>query len=190
MKKIALAIVIFTLLASIISGTMLVNFAYANPMPTDPVISIESPVDKTYDVNSLVLNITIVTKYDGYYFTSTRRGVSYSLDGNTKIAVAEIDYTFDEEEKASTFNGSAVLSELTNGPHSLTIFAEYDYDVKIIQSQKSSNFTIDTKSNSSIDTGANSFPTTLVIGTIVTAAIVGVGLIVYFKKRINEAESA
>ena len=165
------------LTVSLILGVQFVKLVEANPMPTDPVISIETPIDKTYDVNSLVLTITIVTKYDGYYFTSARRIVSYSLDGNTKVTIVEIDYTYDEEEKASTFNGSAVLSELADGSHSLIVYAKYDYDVKMIQSQSSINFTVDTR--------ANSFPTSLIIASSVTVAVflIGSGLLLYGIKR-------
>lgn len=186
MKRTSLALtLILVLLFSGVAGTILVKVAKANPFPTDPVISIESPANKTYNINSLVLNITIVTKYDGYYFTSARRLVSYSIDGKADVPIAETDYSYDQDEKASTFNGSAFLPELTDGPHKLTVYAKYDYDVHIIESQSSICFTIDTTPSPTPTPSGQPplFPTTFVLASVVSVAVVGVGLLVYFKKH-------
>jgi hypothetical protein len=190
MKRTASALtLILALLFSGVAGTILVKVTKANPFPTDPVISIESPANKTYNVNSLVLNITIVTKYDGYYFTSASRLVSYSIDGKADVPIAETDYSYDQDEKASTFNGSAILPELTNGPHNLTVYAKYDYDAHIIESQSSIYFTIDATSSSTLSPTPTPsgqpplFPTTFVLASVVSVAVVGAGLIIYFKKR-------
>ena len=186
MKRTAVALtLILVLMFSGVAGAILVKVAKANPFPTEPVISIESPANKTYNVNSLVLGVTIVTKYDGYYFTSARRLVSYSIDGKADVPIAETDYSYNRDEKASTSNGSAILTELTDGPHKLTVYAKYDYDVHIIESQSSIYFTIDTTPLPTPTPSGQQplFPTTFVLASVVSVVVVGGGLILYLKKR-------
>jgi N-acetylneuraminic acid mutarotase len=80
--------------------------------------------------------------------------LSYSLDGGAKVPLL----------------GNTSLSDLVNGDHTLTIYA----------TAENGNTSTLQKINFKVD---NTFTTILVIATIVTVAIVIIGLIVYFKKR-------
>jgi hypothetical protein len=208
MKRKASALIpIWALLFSALAGTLFINLANANPFPTYPVISIESPTNKTYTANSLFLNVTLVTQWDGLYFTSTRRLVSYCIDGKESIPITQAEYRFDSEKQASIFSGSAVLTDLAEGTHNLRVNAEYDYgNGKVFVSDSNVNFTIDPTYSPSPSPSPNStaspsppatlspeptstpepesFPTAPVAAaSVASVAVVGVGLLVYFKKR-------
>ena len=145
-RKIALtAILTSAFLISLVAGTQVVEVARANPFPTYPVISIESPTNKTYTANLLFLNVTLVTQWDGLYFTSENRIVNYCIDGKESIQVTQTEYKFDAEKQASIFSGSAVLVDLTEGTHNLRVNAEYHYDngKQVFVSNSNVNFTID-----------------------------------------------
>jgi hypothetical protein len=141
-RKASTLLLISWLAVSTLTAIEFTSLTKANPFPTDPVISIESPVNKIYLVNSLALNVTVRTKYDGWFFTSAKTLV-YSIDGKANVSITETNYTYDEEQHESTFSGSAFLSELTDGLHSITVYAEYDYDTRIFEAQSSTYFTID-----------------------------------------------
>lgn len=180
MKRPALApALIFTLLCYVVAGTQLSLLAKADPspLPINPIITIESLTNSTYNVNTLALNVTIKTIKTSFEGTNvaqnTTRVVSYSLDGKSGGFIAETSYSYED----SIFIGSAVLSELTEGPHNITVRAEYDYNPYGIhrESQSSVYFRIDT---------TPPFPTVLVVATsVASVAIVGAGLFCYFRKR-------
>jgi hypothetical protein len=161
------ALTIIFILAFSFLGT--INLITANPFPTNPEISILSPVNKTYDVKSLVLDIEIETQFDGYYFTSTRR-VSYSIDGNTAVSATETNYSYSSENKTSKTKYTAILPDLTEGLHYLTVYAEYDYDVKIISSQTGVHFTIET--NSEPTSEIPEFPSWILLPLLLVATLV------------------
>jgi hypothetical protein len=149
--------------------------------PNNPIIIIESPTNSTYNVTSLTLNVTIKTMKTLFEGTdpaqNTTRVVTYSLDGESPKVITEISYDYNTSLGSNvTFTGLAVLPELTDGTHNVTVHAEYDYNPYGIhrESESSVYFLIDTTSP---------FPNTLVIASVITVAFVGVGLLVYFKKR-------
>ena len=191
-KKVQLAF-ISVLLFLAAAGTQMISLTKANPFPTDPIISIESPVDKTYTVDSIVLNVIVVTKYEGWYITASAKTLVYRLDGETSVSITETNYSYDEEHYESTFTGSAILSELTDGPHSLTVYAEYDYGDRIFEAQSSTYFTIDLPNGTSSPTptpelspspkpqDSEPLPTIIASASLVTTA--GAGFLFYFKKR-------
>jgi len=83
----------------------------------------------------------------------------------------------------SPFEGSARLTELTDGPHNLTVCGVFDYFsnpkytmfFSHTESESTVFFTIDTK---------QPLPTVPVVAaSAVTIAAVGLGLLLYFKKR-------
>jgi len=79
--------------------------------------------------------------------------MGYSLDGQDNITVT----------------GNATISGLANGLHNVTVYARDEFGN--IGASETIYFRIE------------SFPTTLVIASVVTAAIIGIGLLVYFKKH-------
>jgi hypothetical protein len=150
--------------------------------PTNPIIIIESPTNSTYNVTSLTLNVTIKTMKTLFEGTdpaqNTTRVVTYSVDGESPRVITETGYNYNTSLGSNvTFIGSAVLPELPDGPHNITVHAEYDYNPYDIhrESESSVYFTIDT---------TPPFPTALVVAASgASVAVVGLGLLVYFKKR-------
>jgi len=148
MKKTSIFVLIL-LLCSLLVTSFNSNPAKANPFPTNPEITIISPTNTTYNNNSLLLKIKITTQYDGYYFNSTEKRISYSLDRQENIPIGITSYSYNEDTKTSTVEASTVLTDLTQGTHSLTVYVEYDYEVHVIDSNSSISFSIDSP---------NSFP--------------------------------
>jgi len=160
MKKTALTLIV-VLLVSLRVGVQIVNIAEANPYPpvyyfTDPpVISIHSPKNETY-ANSVLLNF-IVTKPEWWIGTpgfspehyQTFDDLVYYVDGRYYAYVSIVD-----KNLTSPLNYAMRLSNLTDGVHSLTVYAyatgsvwdQYglcDYHVRV-NSSSIVNFTLDT----------------------------------------------
>ena len=212
MKRPEFAVILISaLLVSALAGVHVVKVAKANPFPTYPVISIESPTNKTYTTNTLFLNVTLVTKWDGVYFTSESRTVSYRIDGKFFL-ISQMAYRFDSENQASILSGSAVLTNLTEGTHNLRVNAAYSYDngKQVFASNSNVTFTIDPTYSPSLSPSPSPSPTpiatpsptatpspeptstlepepflTVPVAAVSAVSVVAVnaGLLVYFKKR-------
>ena len=163
MKKRGIASIIALLLIICFYST--IQPTKANPMPTNPEITIVTPTNTTYTTNSLSLNIKIATQYDGYYFNSSERRITYSLDEKENVALKQINYSYNQDIKTSVVEASTLLTELTQGDHSLTVYVEYDYDVHVIDATSSVNFSISPH---------NSFPILelITIGVVITFIII------------------
>ena len=153
-----------------------IKLTKANPFPTNPIITIVTPTQQTYNTTSLTLNIKITTQYDGYYFNSSERRIAYSLDEKEKVSLGQTNYSYDPDTKTSIVEASTVLSELTQGTHSLTVYVEYDYDVQVINSTSSIDFSI----NSS-----NSFPV-IELTSIAAVMTFITSIFIFYKKRRRE----
>ncbi len=150
--------------------------------PTNPVIIIESPTNSTYNVSALTLNVTIKTMKtlfedtDPEKMPNTTRSVTYTLDGEKPKVVTETSYNPNVTVGSSViFTGSAVLPELTEGPHNITVHAEYDYNPYDIhcESESTAYFTIET---------TPPFPTTVAAASTCLVIVVG-GLLLYLKRK-------
>jgi hypothetical protein len=84
----------------------------------------------------------------------------YSLDGGENVTVT----------------GNTTLTELPNGLHSVVVYANDTFGN--MGRSEAVTFTVD---------ASEPFPTTLVIASVGSVAIVGLGLLVYFKKRKKES---
>ncbi len=171
MKKRGIASIIALLLIICFYST--IQPTKANPMPTNPEITIVNPTNTTYTTNSLSLNIKIATLYDGYYFNSSERRITYSLDEKETLSLEQMNYSYNQDTKTSTVEASTVLTELTQGAHKLTVYVEYDYEVQVIDSTSSINFSINTP---------NSFPILELITIAVVITFITM-IFVYFKKN-------
>jgi parallel beta-helix repeat protein len=69
-----------------------------------------------------------------------------------------------------TVMGNVTLLELTNGVHNITVYAEDTFGNEGASETIIFNINV-------------AFPTTLVVASVITVAVVGIGLLVYFKKR-------
>jgi len=78
-------------------------------------------------------------------------------------------YSLDGQETV-TINGNTTLSGLSNGLHNITVYARDEFENT--GASETISFSVDVP-----------FPTILVIVPIVSVAVVGVGVLVYFKRR-------
>jgi hypothetical protein len=94
---------------------------------------------------------------------------SIPLGFTVNEAVAQITYSLDGKDNVS-ITGNATLSGLANGLHNVTVYAKDEFGNK--GASETVSFSVDVP-----------FPTILVIAPTVSAAVVGIGLLVYLKKR-------
>ena len=114
---------------------------------TPPKIALLSPVNQVFNESTIPLIFTVDKQVNL---------IGYSLDCQDNITVA----------------GNATLSELTNGVHNITVYAEDTFGNE--GASETIIFNIDVP---------EPFPTTLVLASVITVAVVSIGLLVYFKKR-------
>jgi hypothetical protein len=120
---------------------------------TSPIISVFSPQDKAYDTPDVPLNFTV---------NEPVSQIAYSLDGQENV----------------TIHGNTTLTNLPYGKHNVTIYAIDE--AGNVGTSETINFTISAPEQPEPE----AFPSELVAtasGASIT--IVGVGLLVYFKKR-------
>ena len=119
---------ISTLLLSTYVGTKLILSTTANPINSPGIyckISIQSPANKTYNVNAITLNFTVLTN-------QYNKGFFYFLDEQATVEVEQIQFVGEETISdhdswpayaGYAFQGEAVLSNLPDGSHNLTVFS-------------------------------------------------------------------
>jgi hypothetical protein len=92
--------------------------------------------------------------------------------------ISEVTYSLDGKENM-TIAGNSTLT-LSNGAHNVTVYA-WD-DAGNVGSSETVAFTI-----TQPEAKTESFPTAAVAAGITSAAVVGIGVLIYFKKRKHEA---
>ena len=121
------------------------------PYGSPPAISIDSPENKTYTVNSVSLRFTV---------SETTSWIKYSLDGQANVTITE----------------DVTLSDLSEGEHSITVYAQ-DTDGKTGKSE-TIYFTI---AEGAETPQSDFSPTTLIAAIIAVAVIIGVILFFFLK---------
>jgi parallel beta-helix repeat protein len=122
---------------------------------TPPKISVLSPLNQRYNETSIPLVFTLdkLVNWTGY-----------SLDGESNVTVT-----------SSSLNSSArvvMIANVTKGVHKVTVYANDTYGN--MGASETVTFTV---------AKPEPFPTTLVVASVITVAVVGVSIVVYFKKR-------
>jgi len=128
------------------------------PLPTDrtpPEIKILSPVNQTYNEPNVSLVFTV---------NELVNWMGYSLDAQSNV----------------TLVGNLTLPELSFGLHNITVYATDLFGNT--GTSETVNFTINQKAEPETKQ-SEPFPTTYVIVAVVIVAVVGAGLLFYFKKR-------
>jgi hypothetical protein len=97
----------------------------------------------------------------------TYRAASIPLNFTTNEPISQFTYSLDGQENV-TINANTTLTGLSEGDHTVTVYA----------TDKAGNVGSET-----IYFRIAFFPTTLVIASVVTVAIIAIVLLVYFKKR-------
>jgi N-acetylneuraminic acid mutarotase len=101
----------------------------------------------------------------------TYNASSVSLAFTVNKPAVWMGYSFDGQENV-TINGNTTISGLTSGLHNVTVYARDELE--------------NTGASETITFGVEApepFPTTLVIAPIASVVVVGVGLLIYFRKR-------
>jgi hypothetical protein len=197
----ALTLILGLFLAAI--GTLMINFAGANPnafiKPRYCHISIQSPQNGTQNAAPIFLNFTVkewaISDFYAYF---------YILDGQdyqSGVKIEDIQFvgqeTLSEEHAFSyvetTLEGQVVLPSLPDGAHTVTVFIGQVLGDGTIRPANvdpfstTANFNVDSTTESSPSPQENEqkpFPTTLVAtASGASAAVVCLGLLVYFKKH-------
>jgi hypothetical protein len=136
-NKSSVRIAVLLILISILAGTQIVKVAEANPIPWcfNPVmtITIQSPENET--INSLPVSVSFTSQGDWQFSVSDDstqswvRSFFYVLDGQdmgtSGVRFASTKTTTISEQGSRysyNFNGQAYLTNLTDGPHSITVY--------------------------------------------------------------------
>ncbi|MCW4008608.1 MAG: hypothetical protein NWF09_07980 [Candidatus Bathyarchaeota archaeon] len=141
MRKAALVSILLLVVSASI-GLVAFYMVEANFVPGIPFIRIVSPANKTYNTNLIPLNFTISTFFD---FGRSPRIVEYSLDGKENVTIST-EYQGLDENYFSTVTGFTQLPELSEGSHTITVYATYrfpDYGEYATSDSKTVTFTID-----------------------------------------------
>jgi hypothetical protein len=204
MKKTVLALTLIMTLFSAALYTQIISLAKANPNMFIKSrychFLIQSPQNGTLNSAQVLLNFT-VKKWD----ISDVYSYFYVLDGQdiqSGVKIEEIQFvgeeTISEEHLFSyvetTLMGQAVLTSLSDGAHSVTVFIGEVLDDGTIRPANVDSFsttatfnvdlTIQSPSPTPQENEQKPFPTTMVAtASGVSAALACLGLLVYVKKR-------
>jgi hypothetical protein len=205
MKRTALTLAIILVLSlAALAGIPVVNLAGANPIYTKPTyvrISVQSPQNTTYNTQPIFLNFTVETNegdFNAYPYFYLLDG----QDGKSSVKVEDIQLVsqkrisddispYHDIERRTilwdpytdyTLRGQAVLPNLSDGDHNVTVFIDFLGNQTIeMDFFASVPFTIH---NTSQSESQEPFPTVPVaIASVAMVAIIGLGLLVYFKKK-------
>ena len=179
---------IFVTLILLLSISLLINPIYSASAtidgPSTLLINIESPVNKIYNQNSILINVTFHTQpgetRDSY--------VAYSIFNENVKYTSGLLYD-GPLSKSEPIWRSELIEEITDGEYTLEVTGRHRIDPGGIQEadQDFVEFIIATESPSPTPTPTDTptpepFPTTLVVASIATIAVIGLGILVYFKK--------
>jgi len=133
-----------------------------------------------YDVSSDLIVFTVdatsplisVLSPKNASYELTRNPLDVTLNFTVNEPVSRLTYSLDEQENM-TIAGNTTLTSLPYGEHNVTIYATDE--VGNTGASETIVFTIEEP--------PEPFPTTMITAPIASVAFVGVGLLVYFKKR-------
>jgi hypothetical protein len=108
--------------------------------------------------------ISVLSLENKTYYTS-----NIPLNFTVSESVSQVTYSLDRQENV-TISGNTTLTGLSNGLHNVTVYA--CDSAGNIDASDTIHFNVEVP-----------FPTTLVIASIASAAVMGIGLLVYYKKR-------
>jgi hypothetical protein len=184
MKKKALALIIFfALMFSLFSGAKAVQSDYGEfeGLPyTPPIVTLLSPSsNESYTVSDVPLNVTVQIRSSIFHNVERVRWLNYSLDGAPVIPLTLIEPSMNDiSQLPYPVYGNDMLTGLSDGSHSLTIFGETFVSGLNGYFNETVLFTVDTSNTTEI----TPFPTELAIASVVIIAVFAVFL-VYLRKR-------
>ena len=129
MNKKASTLVFVIMLFSVLIGVQFINKAKAESLGPVVIVSTSNkaeifyPQNQTYNVNSLLVNFTVVMGGNAFDF-------GYSLDGGAVMRVENITKISESgwiPYVTYTFRGSVFLTNLSEGSHSITVYEGYQF---------------------------------------------------------------
>jgi len=212
MKKTALALTIILALL-IVAIVQICNFVRANPVYQKPgydIVSIQSPQNKTYNTDLIPLNFTCRTDfYPNYlawcYTLDGNATILYGAVWNTLLKVEQklVGQVLISDDSPGPgyepyppyteyiIECNSVLPPLSDGLHNVTVYRgpNYEFSGVYYTPYTTGYFQVDTSPSPSPSLQETEtqqpepFPTTLVVASVAIVAFIGLGLLVYFKKR-------
>jgi hypothetical protein len=128
MKRTAMAFIIILALSFSTATGWFAGLARANFSPSPIDITINSPTNNGNTTSTVSLKVTITVFLD-LLNTSENRWIAYSLDGQDNVTMSP-NYqgiSGSGEFQYSTVTAEGTLFGLSEGWHSLAVFAKYDY---------------------------------------------------------------
>jgi hypothetical protein len=145
-----------------INNSLLVKFIVEDTQP------FSAKILATFNLDTTPPKVTVLSIEDKTFASS-----DVPLDFTVSDLVTQVSYSLDGDDNV-TIAGNTTLTRLSNGEHNVTVY--YADIVGNVGASVTLYFTVAVP---------NSFPTTLVI--IASLALVGVGLLVYFKTRKHQS---
>jgi hypothetical protein len=118
----------------------------------------------TFTIDTVAPNVTVLSSESNVHKT-----FSVPLNFTVNEPYSKVTYCLDGEDNV-TISGNTTLTGLANGDHNVTVYATDEFGN--MGASEITYFTVEVP-----------FPTEIVIASVVSVAIVGAGLLVYFKKR-------
>jgi hypothetical protein len=130
-------------IASLLIGIYVIEETKGNFSPGPLDIRINSPQRNSYTSNQTLLNITISTYADSLN-GSDHRWIAYSLDGqeNKSITPNYQGISWSSGFPFSKVTAQALLNDLSEGAHTITVFAKYYYNNWVNQGSSETKFTV------------------------------------------------
>jgi hypothetical protein len=119
MRRTELALALMLVLFSVMFSVQVVKVAKATS-PVSSEISIISPTNTTYSSSLLTLRVSMIA----LVARNSNVSMAYSLDGRDNVTIP-IEIRGREMSFQAAISGSLPLSELSVGPHSVTVYSEY-----------------------------------------------------------------
>jgi hypothetical protein len=117
-----LTLILALLLFSSVAGLTVVKAESIFPVLISPV-HIDSPINRTYTSDSLMLNVS----FSGFCFNSIQHSLTYSLDGKAVVPMQIVPHYPDYLSVQAGFAASVQLPPLSKGQHSIIVYAEHSY---------------------------------------------------------------
>ena len=138
-------LVISLVIVSLLLGLCIVGEANANFKPSPVDITINSPTNNGVTTSTVSLKVTITVFLD-MLNTSEHRWVAYSLDGQDNVTMSP-NYqgvSGSGEFQYSTVTAEGTLVGLSEGWHSLAVYAKYDYGNWVNEGAEKIKFSVGT----------------------------------------------
>jgi hypothetical protein len=183
MKRVSLALTfIFALTFSLFSGVNAAKFDYEQfeGLPyTLPIVIVSSPSpNMLYNVPDVCLNVTVQIRSIIYPGNIERiRWLNYSFNGQVAVPMTLIVPS--ELTPPYYVHGNDFLTGLSDGNHNLTFFGETFIGDLNGYFNETVSFSVDTSNMQE----PGPFLTVLVVASVITVVVAGIGVLLYFKKR-------